>query len=50
MSWKPCCLVGNNPIFIYASTNKVYGGMEDVSVVEETTRYRYKDLPFGIPG
>jgi len=34
---------------IYASTNKVYGGMEDVSVVEEETRYRYVDLPYGIP-
>lgn len=28
---------------IYASTNKVYGGMEDVPVVEETTRYRFRD-------
>jgi CDP-paratose 2-epimerase len=42
-------LVGNNPILIYASTNKVYGGMEDVAIVEEPTRYRYADLPFGIP-
>jgi len=38
-----------NPIVIYASTNKVYGGMEDVHVVEEETRYRYADLPYGIP-
>ncbi len=37
-----------NPIVIYASTNKVYGGMEDVSVVEEETRYRYADLAYGI--
>lgn len=42
-------LVGNNPVFIYASTNKVYGGMEDVAVVEEATRYRYPDFAFGIP-
>jgi CDP-paratose 2-epimerase len=42
-------LSGNNPILIYASTNKVYGGMEDVEVVEDTTRWRYKDLPFGAP-
>jgi CDP-paratose 2-epimerase len=40
---------GSNPIFIYASTNKVYGGMEDVVVEEEATRYRYRDLPLGVP-
>jgi CDP-paratose 2-epimerase len=33
-----------NPIFIYSSTNKVYGGMEDVEIIEEATRWRYKDL------
>jgi len=37
------------PILIYASTNKVYGGMEDLVIVEEPTRYRYRDLPNGIP-
>jgi len=37
------------PILIYASTNKVYGGMEDLAIVEEPTRYRYRDLPKGIP-
>ena len=37
------------PILIYASTNKVYGGMEDLALVEEPTRYRYRDLPNGIP-
>jgi CDP-paratose 2-epimerase len=42
-------LAGNDPIFIYASTNKVYGGMEGVGVIEEATRYRYADLPFGVP-
>jgi len=42
-------LAENNPIIIYASTNKVYGGMEEVTVVEEATRYRYADLPFGVP-
>ena len=42
-------LVANDPIFIYASTNKVYGGMESVKVVEEETRYWYADLPLGIP-
>jgi CDP-paratose 2-epimerase len=35
-------------VVFYASTNKVYGGMDDVAVVEETTRYRYRDFPGGI--
>lgn len=39
----------SNPIFLYASTNKVYGGMEDVPVDEEDTRYVYRDMPYGIP-
>lgn len=38
-----------NPILIYSSTNKVYGGMEDATVVEQETRYTYKDLPLGVP-
>ena len=38
-----------NPIFIYASTNKVYGGMEEVALFEEPTRWRYKDLIQGCP-
>ena len=37
------------PFVLYASTNKVYGGMEDVAVVEEATRYRYATLPHGVP-
>lgn len=41
-------LGGNNPIFIYASTNKVYGAMEDIGIVKEPTRYRYAELPHGI--
>jgi len=40
---------GRKPIFIYASTNKVYGGMDDVEVVEDATRWHYKNLPFGAP-
>jgi CDP-paratose 2-epimerase len=40
-------LSGRKPAFLYASTNKVYGGMEDVEVVELPTRYDYKDLPDG---
>jgi CDP-paratose 2-epimerase len=42
-------LSGHNPIFIYASTNKVYGGMDDVELIEESTRWRYKDLIHGCP-
>jgi CDP-paratose 2-epimerase len=42
-------LFGNNPVFIYASTNKVYGGMENTSVLEGDTRYYYDNLPNGIP-
>jgi CDP-paratose 2-epimerase len=37
------------PPVIFASTNKVYGGMEDVAVVEEPHRYRFRDLPNGVP-
>lgn len=42
-------LAGKDPIFLFASTNKVYGEMEDVRVAEEETRYRYIDYPLGIP-
>lgn len=38
-----------NPIVFYSSTNKVYGGMDDVEVAETPTRWQYKDLPFGCP-
>jgi CDP-paratose 2-epimerase len=38
-----------HPILLYASTNKVYGGMEDVKIVEDPTRWRYADLPYGCP-
>lgn len=37
-----------NPIVIYSSTNKVYGGMEDVGVIENPTNYRYQKFPLGI--
>ena len=37
------------PVILYSSTNKVYGGMEDVKVVEDDTRWRYADLPLGCP-
>jgi|SRR5271157_450024 len=38
-----------NPVFIFASTNKVYGGMDDVKVVEDATRWHYADLVNGCP-
>jgi CDP-paratose 2-epimerase len=38
---------GRDPIVIYASTNKVYGPLADVAVVEDTTRWRYQALPDG---
>ncbi len=41
-------LTGGQPVVIYSSTNKVYGGMEDVRIVEESDYYRYQDFPFGI--
>lgn len=37
-----------NPIFVLTSTNKVYGAMEDVAVIEKETRYEYRDTPQGI--
>lgn len=37
-----------NPILIYSSTNKVYGGMEEVKIEEQNGRYMYKDFPQGI--
>jgi CDP-paratose 2-epimerase len=40
---------GRDPVFVYASTNKVYGGMEDVPLAEEPTRWRYADLEHGCP-
>ena len=42
-------LSGHKPLFIYASTNKVYGGMDDVRIVEDATRWRYADLVLGCP-
>jgi len=36
-----------NPVFIYSSTNKVYGGMDDVEVIEEATRWLYANLEHG---
>ena len=35
-------------ILFYASTNKVYGGMEQLSIVEDAQRYQYRDYPLGV--
>lgn len=37
------------PIVLYSSTNKVYGGMEEVAVVSDGNRYCYQNLPYGVP-
>jgi CDP-paratose 2-epimerase len=42
-------LSGRQPVVLYASTNKVYGGMEEIRILEEETHYRYADYPYGIP-
>lgn len=39
---------GNNPIVIYSSTNKVYGGMEHIKIVERNGEYDYEGLPLGV--
>lgn len=39
---------GNNPILIFSSTNKVYGGMEHVKIVERNGQYDYENLPNGV--
>lgn len=36
------------PVLIFASTNKVYGGMEHIRIAENETRYYYEDYPEGI--
>jgi CDP-paratose 2-epimerase len=37
------------PIVLYTSTNKVYGGLEHLRVVERATRYEFENLPYGVP-
>lgn len=34
---------------LYSSTNKVYGEMNDIGVVEREGRYAYQSLPLGVP-
>ena len=39
---------GHDPVFIYSSTNKVYGGMEDAPATELPTRYVLAAYPDGV--
>jgi len=39
---------GNNPILIYSSTNKVYGGMTEIKIIEKNGRYAYQNVASGI--
>lgn len=39
----------NQPIVLYTSTNKVYGGLEDFPVEEGEDRYRYRQGIQGVP-
>ena len=36
------------PAIFFTSTNKVYGGMEDVTIEKLSDRYIYRDLPNGV--
>lgn len=37
------------PVVLYTSTNKVYGGLEHLRVVERPTRYEFESLSHGVP-
>src|SRR5208282_716439 len=39
---------GMDSLLIYSSTNKVYGEISEVAVVERPTRYEYSNLPHGV--
>ncbi len=38
-----------NPVLIYASTNKVYGALSILAVEEKNMRYCFRDFPNGVP-
>jgi CDP-paratose 2-epimerase len=42
-------LSGRAPIVVYTSTNKVYGGLEDLEVRQLDKRYELPALPDGVP-
>ncbi len=39
---------GNNPLFLYSSTNKVYGEMKNTKIIEKDNEYGYENLLDGI--
>lgn len=41
--------VGSKAVLFYSSTNKVYGGMEEVKIADRGDHYDYEDFPEGIP-
>jgi CDP-paratose 2-epimerase len=42
-------LSGRQPLVVYTSTNKVYGGLDDLEVVSNDPRYELPTLPNGVP-
>jgi CDP-paratose 2-epimerase len=36
------------PVVLYTSTNKVYGGLEHLRVIERCSRYEFENLPQGV--
>jgi CDP-paratose 2-epimerase len=42
-------LSGRRPLVVYTSTNKVYGGLDDLEVVATERRYELPALPDGVP-
>ena len=40
---------GQDSVLLYSSTNKVYGGMEEIRIVRQQGRYLYQDYQRGIP-
>ena len=40
---------GRKTPIVFTSTNKVYGGLEDIRTVEGEFRYELCDVPFGVP-
>lgn len=41
-------LSSHSPIVLYSSTNKVYGALDQIPVIEDDTRYRFKHLQNGV--
>ncbi|HEY3118960.1 MAG TPA: NAD-dependent epimerase/dehydratase family protein [Chloroflexota bacterium] len=39
---------GDDPVFVYTSTNKVYGALPHLTVTERNGRYEFRDIPEGV--